>query len=174
MSTSTRARLGRALRSPRTAPGALTVLTLAAVLAAATLFWTQYLPDRRAGDTGSQAALTAAKDGTLALLSYAPDTLDRDFATARSHLTGDFLTYYSQFTDQVVAPAAKAKSVRTSAVIVRAAVSELHAHAATVLVFLNQTTTSTDKPEPAMTASSVRVTLTEVEGSWLISAFDPV
>ncbi|MFD0364747.1 twin-arginine translocation pathway signal [Nocardia sp. GCM10030253] len=176
MISTARAWLGRALRFLRAAPGAiaLTVLTLAAVLTAATLLWSQYLPDRRTGDANSEAALSAAKEGTVALLSYAPDTLDRDFASAKSHLTGDFLTYYGQFTDQVVTPAAKAKSVKTSAAVVRAAVSELHAEAATVLVFINQTTTSTEKTEPAMTASSVRVTLTKVGASWLISSFDPV
>ncbi|GAB2659441.1 twin-arginine translocation pathway signal [Nocardia goodfellowii] len=176
MISTARARLGRALRFSRAAPGALalTVLTIAAVVAATALVWSQYLPDRRTGDTTSQAALTAAKEGTVALLSYAPDTLDRDFAAAKSRLTGDFLTYYGQFTDQIVTPAAKAKSVETSAVVVRAAVSEVRPESATVLVFINQTTTSAERPEPAMTASSVRVTLTKVEESWLISSFDPV
>nr|WP_245717391.1 twin-arginine translocation pathway signal [Nocardia jejuensis] len=171
-----RAWLARALRSLRAAPGvaALSVLTVAAVVAAATLIGSQYLPDRRVGQDSSQSALAAAKEGTVALLSYAPDTLDRDFSTAKAHLTGDFLTYYNQFTDQIVTPAAKAKSVKTSAVVVRAAVADLRADSATVLVFINQTTTSSEKPDPAMTASSVRVSLTKVHASWLISAFDPV
>ncbi|MEV0248086.1 twin-arginine translocation pathway signal [Nocardia sp. NPDC050712] len=176
MITTARAWLGRALTFLRAAPGAvaLAVSTIAVVLAAATLVWSQYLPDRHTGDTNSAAALAAAKDGTVALLTYAPETLDRDFASAKSHLTGDFLTYYGQFTDQIVTPAARSKSVKTSAVVVRAAVSDLRPEAATVLVFINQTTTSSEKPEPAMTASSVRVALTKVEASWLISSFDPV
>jgi Mce-associated membrane protein len=43
-----------------------------------------------------------------------------------------------------------------------------------VLVFINQTTTTSDKPDPSMTSSSVKVSLTHVDGKWLISSFDPV
>ncbi len=93
---------------------------------------------------------------------------------AKSHLTGDFLTYYSKFTDQIVAPAAKQKAVKTAASVVRTAVSELHPDSAKVLVFLNQTTTGNDRPEPTQTASSVVVSLSKTTGNWLISAFDPV
>jgi Mce-associated membrane protein len=58
--------------------------------------------------------------------------------------------------------------------VVRAAVSELHPNSAVVLVFLNETTASKDKPQPLITPSSVRITLTKVNGSWLISKLDPV
>jgi len=43
-----------------------------------------------------------------------------------------------------------------------------------VLVFLNETTLSKDKPQPLITPSSVRITVTKVNGSWLISKLDPV
>ena len=116
----------------------------------------------------------AARDGTVALLSYAPDTLDKDLANAKSHLTGEFLKYYSQFTDQIVAPAAKQKGVKTEATVARAAVSELHPNDATVLVFVNQVTTSKDRPDPALATSSVMVKLTKTDGRWLISEFNPI
>ncbi|WP_280260682.1 twin-arginine translocation pathway signal [Nocardia abscessus] len=151
----------------------LAVLVVAAVATATCLFFLQYRPDSRADDD-SAAALDAASRGTVALLSYAPETLDRDLGAAKSFLTGDFLAYYSQFTQQVVAPAAKQKSVRTTATVVRAAVSELRTDEAVVLVFINQTTTSAEKPDPALAASSVRVTLRKAEDAWRISAFDPV
>ncbi|MEU2014213.1 twin-arginine translocation pathway signal, partial [Nocardia sp. NPDC019302] len=75
---------------------------------------------------------------------------------------------------QVVAPAAKQKSVRTTATVVRAAVSEQRQDEAVVLVFINQSTTSAEKPDPALAASSVRVTLRKADSAWRISAFDPV
>lgn len=118
--------------------------------------------------------LTAATEGTVALLSYAPDSLERDFAAAKARMTGNFLTYYTQFTEKVIAPAATEKAVRTSATIVRSAVAELHEDSAVALLFVNQTTTSAEKPEPALATSSVRVTLSKVNDSWLISSFDPV
>jgi Mce-associated membrane protein len=58
--------------------------------------------------------------------------------------------------------------------VVQSALSELHPDRAVVLLFINQSTTSTDKPEPAQTSSSVLVSLSKVNGSWLISKFDPV
>ena len=117
---------------------------------------------------------TPRNNGTVALLSYSPESLDKDFATAKSKLTGDFLSYYTQFTEQIVTPAAKQKSVKTTASVVRAAVSELNPDSAVVLVFINQTTQSADRPDASFTNSSVRVTLKKVDGAWLISSFDPV
>lgn len=153
---------------------ALAVLAIAVAAIAVTLWSTQYRTDSHLDDAAARSAVDAATSGTVALLSYAPDTVDTDFASAKTHLTGDFLAYYSQFTQQIVAPAAKDKSIATDAAVVRAAVAELAQDRAVVLVFINQTTTSAEKPDPAMTASSVRVTLTKVDDSWRISQFEPV
>lgn len=155
-------------------PIALTVLLLASAGLATWAYLTQFRPDQETNATVSAETLKAASEGTLALLSYSPDTLDKDFANAKTHLTGDFLSYYSQFTQDIVTPAAKQKAVKTSAAIVHAAVSQLNPSSATVLVFLNQTTTSKENPDGSFTASSVKVGLTKVNDSWLISAFDPV
>ncbi len=92
----------------------------------------------------------------------------RPLSAAKSHLTGDFLTYYSKFADQIIAPAAKQKAVTTHAAVVRAAVAELHADSAKVMVFVNQNTTSRDNTDPVQAASSVMVTLTKMNGNWLI------
>jgi Mce-associated membrane protein len=137
-------------------------------------YLTQLRPDQQTNAAVAGDTIKAASDGTVALLSYSPDTLDKDFASAKTHLTGDFLNYYTQFTQDIVTPAAKQKSVKTSAAIVRAAVSELKPESASVLVFLNQTTTSKENVDGSFTASSVKVGLTKVNGAWLISSFDPV
>jgi Mce-associated membrane protein len=152
----------------------VTALVVAAVGLAAGLFFFQYRPDRQIDDAAAHQAIGAASDGAVAVVSYSPDNLDRDFAKAKSHLTGDFLAYYSKFTEQLVAPMAQQKHITQTAKVVRAAVLELHPDSAVVLVFLNQTATNKDKPEPLITPSSVRVTLTKVSGSWLISKLDPL
>jgi Mce-associated membrane protein len=108
------------------------------------------------------------------MLSYSPESLDKDFATAKSHLSGDFLSYYTQFTDQIVAPAAREKSLKTTAHVMGAGVSELHPDSAVVLVYVDQATTSKDKPDPALAASTVLVSMTRVNGNWLITKFEPV
>ncbi|MGB9251486.1 MAG: twin-arginine translocation pathway signal [Mycobacterium sp.] len=155
-------------------PALLALLVVASTVLAAGLLYFQYRPDRATDAAAAKAAITAASEGTVAILSYSPDTFDRDFSSAKSRLTGDFLSYYSQFTQEIVGPAAKQKSVKTSAVVVRAAASELHPDSAVVLVFINQSTASADRPEPTLTSSSVLVTLTKAHDNWLISSFNPV
>ena len=166
-------------RSVRAARSNLGVILLAASLiasagVAAWLYFNQYRPDQQTDAAASQIALDAAKTGTVALLSYSPESLDKDFAAAKSHLTGDFLSYYTQFTETIVTPAAQQKAVKTTASVVRAAVSELRPHSAVVLVFVNQNTTSKENPDGAFAVSSVKVSLTKIDGTWLISSFDPV
>jgi Mce-associated membrane protein len=152
----------------------LAVVLVASAGVAAWLYFSQYRPDQQIDAAVSKTALDAATNGTVALLSYSPDSLDKDFASAKSHLTGDFLSYYTQFTEQIVTPAAQQKSVKTTASVVRAAVSELQPNSAVVLVFVNQTTTSKENPDGAFAVSSVKVSLNKVDGTWLISSFDPV
>jgi Mce-associated membrane protein len=152
----------------------LTIALLAAAAVTAWMFFGVYRQDRQTDASAIQSAINAASDGTVAILSYAPDTLDKDFSNAKSKLTGNFLSYYTQFTDQIVAPAAKEKAVKTQASVVRAAVSEIHPDSAVVLVFINQTTESKDRPDASFINSAVRVTLQKVNNGWLISAFDPV
>jgi Mce-associated membrane protein len=166
-------------RSARMVRSRLGAVLLAAVLVAsagvaAWLYFEQYRPDQETNTAAASVALDAAKNGTVALLSYSPESLDKDFEAAKSHLTGDFLSYYTQFTEQIVTPAAKQKSVKTSAAVVRAAVSELHPDSAVVLVFINQTTTSKENPDGSFAASAVKVGLKKINDTWLISSFDPV
>ncbi len=146
---------------------------VAAMGLAVGLFFFQYRPDRQIDNAAAHRAIQAASDGAVASLSYSTDSMDRDFANAKSHLTGEFLAYYDKFTKQIVTPAVRGKHIAQTVTVVRAAVSELHPDSAVVLVFLNETTTSKDKPQPLTTPSSVRITLTKVNGSWLISKLDP-
>jgi Mce-associated membrane protein len=151
----------------------LTASVVAAVALTACLYVLQYRPDRQIDDAAARGAIQAASEGAVATLSYSPESMDHDFARARSHLTGDFLAYYDKFTKEFVIPMVQQKQLRQTASVLRAAVSELEPNSAVVLVFLNETTTGKDKPQPLITPSSVRITLTKVNRSWLISKLDP-
>ncbi|SER43688.1 twin-arginine translocation pathway signal [Mycolicibacterium nivoides] len=155
-------------------PLALVVALIASAALAGWLYFAQFRVDQQTGEAASATVLKAASEGTTALLTYAPDSLDRDFSAAKSHLTGDFLSYYTQFTQEIVAPAAKQKSVKTTAAVVRSAVSEIHPDSAVVLVFVNQATTSAENPNGSFAASAVKVGMNKIDGNWLISSFDPV
>jgi Mce-associated membrane protein len=163
-----------ARRRVKVVPVLLIVLLLLSGGTTTWLYFKQYRPDKQTDSSVANAVANAASEGTVALLSYSPESLDKDFANAKTHLSGDFLSYYNQFTEQIVAPAAKQKSLKTNARVLGAAVQDLHPNSAVVLVLVDQSTTSKDNPDPAMASSSVLVSLTRVNGAWLITKFDPV
>ncbi|BBY01086.1 outer membrane protein [Mycobacterium seoulense] len=118
-------------------------------------------------------SVQAATDGTVALLSYRPDTVQKDLEAARGRLTGTFLNAYTQLTHDVVIPGAQQKQISAVATVPGAAPVSTSANHAVVLLFVNQSIV-VGHDAPTNTASSVRVTLDKVEGRWLISQFDPV
>jgi Mce-associated membrane protein len=167
--------------TPKRRLGAVPVIPLALVLGllaagglAGWVYLSQYRPDTQTDNAVEQSAVNAARDGTVALLSYKPDTLNQDFEAAKSHLSGDFRNYYDQFTKQVITPAAQSKGVTTMAQVVGAAATELHRNSAVVLVFVNQVTASKERPDPTMASSSILVSVAKQHGDWLITKFDPV
>lgn len=128
---------------------------------------------RRDADTARNEAVAAARDSTIALLSYKPETVDKDLGAARDRLTGTFLDAYTQLVNTVVIPGAKEKKISALATVPAAAPVSAKADHAVVLLFVNQTVT-VGADAPTNTTSSVRVTLEKVGGRWLISAFDPI
>lgn len=155
-------------------PILLTLLLVGATTFGAGYFYFVYRPDLQTDNTAVHQAIKAASDGAVALLSYSPETLDRDFANAKSRVTEDYLDYYKRFVDQIVGPAAQRGQVTTTATVVKAAVSQMHPNSAIVLAFVKLKTTSKERPEPVVTSSSLRLTLTKVNGEWLIENFEAV
>ena len=126
------------------------------------------------GATGAGVdAGRAATEGTVALLSYRPDTAATDLAAAESRLTGPFLESYRSLTHDVVIPGSKEKKISALASVPAAGSTSVTGNRAVVLLFVNQTVTAGQDP-PTNTASSVRVTLHKIDGRWLISGFDPI
>jgi Mce-associated membrane protein len=118
-------------------------------------------------------SVQAAVDGTVALLSYRPETVDKDLEAAKSRLTGKFLDAYTSLTRDVVIPGAKQKQISATATVPAAALAAETATHAAVLLFVDQTVI-VGKAAPTNAASSVRVTVDKIDGRWLISQFDPV
>ena len=127
----------------------------------------------RAADTARIESVLAARDSTVAMLSYQPDTVEEQLTAARELLTAEFRDSYGQLINDVVIPGAKEQSI--SAVASVPAVSSVSAQRdrAVVLLFVNQTVTVGDSA-PTDTTSSVRVTLDKVDGRWLVSQFEPI
>jgi Mce-associated membrane protein len=127
----------------------------------------------RNSETARIESVQAAKDSTIALLSYKPDTVEQQLGAARDLLTGDFRDSYTSLTNDVVIPGAKQKQISAVATVPAVASVSAKPNHAVVLVFVNQTVV-VGQDAPTDTASSVRVTLDKVGDRWLISKFDPV
>lgn len=150
--------------------GVLPGLALALALLAGFLKWQcSSAPD----GTGRIEVIQAARAATVELLSYRPDTAERDLGAARDRLTGHFKDEYTSLTRDVVIPGAKRKQISAVATVPAAAAVSAQPNHGVVLLFVNQTTI-VGTEAPTYTASSVRVTLDKVDGRWLISGFDPV
>jgi Mce-associated membrane protein len=151
--------------------GLLPGLLLVLAVAAGYLKWENGVT--RASVGARDESVAAAKDSTTALLSYQPETVEKNLGAARDRLTGTFKDSYTQLTNEVVIPGATQKHISAVAKVPAASsVSATPTHAV-VLVFVDQTVViGTDNPTD--TNSSVRVTLDKVDGRWLISGFDPV
>jgi Mce-associated membrane protein len=127
----------------------------------------------RDSDAARDKSMQAAKDSTVALLSYKPDTVEQQLTAARDRLIGQFRDQYTDLTNNVVIPGAKEKQISAVASVPAAASVSADPGEAVVLLFVNQTVT-VGNGVPTDTASSVRITLDKVGERWLISKFEPV
>jgi Mce-associated membrane protein len=162
----------RRIQWPRVfAFGVLPAVALLLALGAGYLKWMDN--SVRDSEIARDQSVQAAKDGTIALLSYKPDTVEQQLGAARDLLTGDFRDSYTSLTNDVVIPGAKQKQISAVATVPAMASVSADPRHAVVLVFVNQTVI-VGQDAPTDTASSVRVTLDKIGDRWLISKFDPV
>ncbi len=149
--------------------GLLPALALLLAVAAGLLKWKD--SSVRNTELARSQSVTAARDSTVALLTFRFDTVDRDVAAARQRLTGGFRDIYTQRTQEELIPNARARHVSAAATVPGAASESATHNHAVVLVFVNQTIKIGDSA-PADATSSVRVTLDKVGERWLVSGFD--
>lgn len=161
-----RIRLGRVL-----AYGVLPALALILAMAGGYLKWRDSA--MRDSPPAATQAVRAATDSTVAMLSYQPDTVEKDLEAARDRLTGTLKDSYTSLIHDVVMPGSREKRISATATVPAAAAVAVTGSHAVVLVFVDQATTMGSDP-PTSTASRVRVTLDKENGRWLISQFDPI
>jgi Mce-associated membrane protein len=131
---------------------------------------------RARGEERVEAARTAAQAAgeqhAVTLLSYDHRHLDRDFDRARDVLTGSFADDYAETTEKVVRPTAEQVKAVVTAEVVSSSVVRASADRVVLLLFVDQTTTSTRLDGPKVDLNRVRMTLTRAGGQWLVSAVD--
>lgn len=151
--------------------GVWPVLVLLLAVTAGWMNWQESrisVPESRMVET-----IQAASEATTAMLSYKTDSVEQDLHAAQSRLTGSFKDSYTQLTNDVVIPGAKAKQISAVARISAAGTVSVTPEHAVVLLFVNQTVVI-GKDAPSDTASVVRVSMDRVSDHWLVSAFEPV
>lgn len=151
--------------------GVLPAVALVLAIGAGYLKWMD--SSSRDADTARRESVQVARDSTVAMLSYKPDTVEQQLNSARDLLTGEFRDSYTGLINDVVIPGAKEKQISAEASVPAAASVSAEPNKAMVLVFVNQTVV-VGQDAPTDSASSVRVTLEKIDGRWLISKFDPV
>ncbi|MDF3312160.1 hypothetical protein P3H15_45140 [Rhodococcus sp. T2V] len=125
-------------------------------------------------DTSRTDAVGAARDLLPTVLSYSYDTLDASLTGATDALTGDFKSDFQQLVDSAVRPSAADRKIVTTTAVQDASVVDADQAHATVLAFINQSTTAADQQTPKIDGARLRIGLEKVDGRWLISSIDPV
>jgi Mce-associated membrane protein len=171
--------LDRLPAPPRPAPSARStrrsdlLVLVAAVVAVALVLTAGLLALRARGEDRVEqartAAVAAAEAHAVDLLSYDYRHLDRDFARGSKALTGGFADDYATTTEKVVRPTAEQVKAVVTAEVAASSVVRAAQNQVVVLLFVNQTTTSTRVEGPKVDLNRVRLTMTRVDGDWLVS-----
>jgi Mce-associated membrane protein len=151
--------------------GLLPLLALALTLAAGYVKWED--GSARASQAAAAESVRVASETTVAILSYRPDTAEKELKAAADRLTGTFRDQYTDLITTVVIPGAQQQQISAVATVPAAASVSASEDRASVLVFINQTTLIGSEP-PSTTTSCVRITLDKIGGRWLVSEFEPV
>jgi Mce-associated membrane protein len=163
-------RAGRVPRGWRVTTAAVLALLVAGSGVAAYLLDTQ-ASDKTSTQQERDAAVAAAKTEIPQVLSYNYKTLNADLARASADTTGQFSGQFGVLASQLIGPNAAKQQTVTKAAVATAAAVDSSGDEVTVLVFLNQSTTSKAQPKAQVSSSQLRVTMQNVKGRWLVEQF---
>jgi Mce-associated membrane protein len=168
-------------RAPRTAAVVVACAVAIATAALAALGALQVSRAVAAGPKAQQTApgetatvLQAATTGVQAVLSYDYRHLDADAAKAEPLLTANFRQQYDEELAKGVRPVATKYHAQSTAQVTAAGLTELTDSRALVLVFVNQVSTNSQRPQPRLDRPRIRVTLVRSGDHWLIDALNPL
>jgi Mce-associated membrane protein len=158
----------RWLRTPRPRWRTLlaATLTIAALAGLAVLGWTVWHQRQvtRAAHDAQQTAITYAQ--TLTSIDSAK--IDDNFTAVLNGATGDFKDMYTQASVQLRQLLLDNKA-SAHGVVVDSAVQSATTDKVVVLLFVDQTVTNTNVPDPRIDRSRVKITMINVDGSWRAS-----
>jgi Mce-associated membrane protein len=153
-----------------------TIVLAALWLPAGVAVWAE-APDPSSGVTlqsaNSLQAVTAAKGAVHTILSYDYRSIGSDIASAKADTTGEFARQYASTAAQLLSEAKQVKAI-VQATVGTSGVVSASRDDVVVLVFVDQASVRQVKgqktPTTRIDQSRVQVTMTRVNGKWLISA----
>lgn len=140
---------------------------LVLILALAGILGVKAWKGKEAEDARDQAAAAGRKAAETAL-SYDYRTLDKSFAAARATMTPEFAGQFDA-TAKVAGELATKTKATVRAEVREVGVRDGDANRVTLIIFVNQTTTSTiTKGSPRVDLNRTRFTMVRNGGQWLV------
>jgi Mce-associated membrane protein len=157
---------------------AAVIATCLPIIAAAVVFGVRTPSSQDEGSllsTNTQTALAAAKTAVRTLVSYDYRTISADIAHAKAVTTGGFTRDYSEKAAQLLRLASQEKAI-VRATVGAAGVVSAAPSTVVVLLFVDQAsvrqTPGAAKPTTRIDQTRVRVTMSKVNGRWLVSTLE--
>jgi len=160
--------IGRAKRPWRqyVRRSAVPLLITIAVGTSGFLGWKQWQQHQltTAGQQAQQAAISYAQ----ALTSIDANNVDQNFRQVLDGATGEFKDMYTQSSVQLRQLLVENKAT-AHGVVVESAIQSESANKVVLLLFIDQSVTNTQLPDPRMDRSRIKMTMDKVNGRWLAS-----
>lgn len=156
-------------RRKRLIVGGVGALVLALAWLSGFFGW-QYLNNQRVADAGA-AALRTANAYAVILTSVDTDNLDANFTAVLDGATGEFHDMYAKSSTELRKLLIDHKATGHG-VVIDSAVKSADTHEVVVLLFVDQTVTNTEVPDPRVDRSRIVMTMQNIDGRWKAAKVD--
>jgi Mce-associated membrane protein len=155
----------RSLRRP-VLVGAVATLLIAALASSAFLGWTLW-QQRQVANAGQQAQAAAVAYAQV-LTSIESDKVDENFNQVLDGATGEFKDMYSKSSTQLRQLLIDNKA-NAHGVVVESAIQSESKDKVVVLLFVDQSVSNTNVPDPRIDRSRIKMTMELADGRWRAS-----
>lgn len=145
---------------------------LAIVLAVTLVLAGLAVARHKASERARVSAAKAAQQAAVAVLSADYRQLDANIKRAESWLTPSFRKDYLQLAQQAFGQLARDNHLLLTSTVVGYGVREASPDRVVVLLFVDQVSTTLNKPTPKLAQNRVRMTMRKVDGRWLVAKID--
>ncbi|KLO26609.1 hypothetical protein ABW16_19070 [Mycolicibacter heraklionensis] len=148
---------------PQLVIGALTLLVVTLAACCGYLGWQN--KSHRDIEAAGAAAQRVAQDYAATLTSVDSNNLDANFAAVLDGSTGEFHDMYRQSSAQL-RQMLLARKATGHGVVIDSAIKSATKDQVVVLLFVDQTVTNTDVPDPRIDRSRIVMTMQQIGGQW--------